>query len=201
VLLCLICIGQPDARLARAEMASAGVFDVDAMPVEQPKNDYVPPPAKQYALTTADAPNFTSIKDPGEGKSYEGWLLAFDAKFEKDRRVLSETDVSMIVTNIQLGARGSASEVADKYRQLVEKLAGEQGASMTPIESPGDDWLSDQVTMVTRVDQDMTIRRYVLQYGNAIVRVEGHGKEAQTSPERVKQLARIVETKLSKAAQ
>jgi len=203
ILLCLFSIVHPDARLACAEMTSTGAFGLDAARTTQPAPGYVPPPARQYGLNAADVPGFTMIKDQpsARGQSHESWILAPDARRDRVNTILSDTDVSLIITNVTLGDPGSAGAMAERYRDQVESLANERDAVATPIEPQSDAWRSDQVTMITRTDQGLTIRRYLLRYGTAIARVEGHGKESLTTWDRLKPLARIVEARLEKAAQ
>src|SRR5262245_54555854 len=102
IVLCLFSLGQPGVLMARAELTPAGASGVDAARATQPAPAYVPGLAKQYGLTAADVPGFTMIKDPpaAQGQSYEGWMLAPDAKLEKGKIVLSNTDVSLIVTHV-----------------------------------------------------------------------------------------------------
>jgi hypothetical protein len=204
ILLCLFSLGQSGARLARADMSSTGAFGIDAArTAPAPAPSYVPPPARQYGLNAADAPGFTMIKDQttAQGRSYESWILAPDAKRQRERTILSNTDVSLVVTNVTLDTPDSAGDMAEKFSQQVESLTNKHGAVATPIEPQSDGWRSDQITMVTWTDQDLTVRGYVLRYGTAIVRVEGHGKEPLTTWDRVKSLARIVEGRLQRAAQ
>ena len=198
VLLTLVSVGGEGSRPALAETIGPGltVGREPSVGAEQAETEYVPPPAKAYALSPSDlGPDFSeTIPEPSPGgRMFSNRILAPDAKLGPPR-VLSETDVTMAESSVEILPAGS-DEVDARYKELLDNLRAEAS-----VQQAGG-WASEQVYSYARSVDGVAMRGFALQHRNAIAMVAIHGWDRFTTPEYATRLMHLVEDRIHAALQ
>jgi hypothetical protein len=202
ILLLLGCgLGQPVTQPTPAEAARLGPLDLQlARAAGQSEVEYVPPRASAYALQPSEVGNgFRKIDSRGtpDDRSYRIWLQAPDARREREREILSNTDISFLDCQVYLGPPGSSDAASEQLQKLLASRKVEHGATVAPVER----WSSEQVYSFNWSEQESVIRGYALQHRNAIVLIEARGKDELMSWDRIARLTQIVEGRIHAAVQ
>jgi hypothetical protein len=203
ILILVVCgLGQIGIRPAQATMIWSGALDVvERRAPSSTDPDYVPPPAKSYALQPSEAGDGFSVRNnPTEtldGRGYSIQLQAPGAKRLHGGDVLSDTDISFVACTVTLGPPGSNDSIVDQFGKLLSSW--KSNPRMTVVKLDG--WTSEQAWTFSWGDGDAVVRGIMLQHHNATVIVEARGKNQFTTLERVTRLAQIVEGRIHAALQ
>src|SRR5688572_16512754 len=157
ILLLLGCgLGQPGARLLLAETASHGPLNPPgAHAAGQSEAEYIPPPASAYGLQPAEVGNgFRKIdlRAPDD-RSHWIWIQAPDARRERERKILSNTDISFLECTVYLGQPGSNEATSEQLQKRLASLKTERGATTAQV----DRWSSEQVHSFSWTEQEAVV--------------------------------------------
>src|SRR5688572_5814410 len=106
--------------------------------------EYVPRPAKQYALTPADVGHgFRELAhdESEDGAAFACRMIPPDARIIGENLIFSPSDVAAIDNLVFIEGYGSDAEVMLKFNTTLDELRGKYGANVQPAAG----WGSDQV--------------------------------------------------------